>query len=85
MNYRVLWRIRAEAQLASLWLRAADKDALTDCSEAIDRILARDPHSQGEGRQGNACLWFYRPLCVLCLVDDPAKTVHVAAIKWVGW
>lgn len=85
MNYQVLWRKRAEDQLASMWLRAADKELLRDCSESVDRILGRDPLAQGEARHGNARLWFYRPLCVLYQIDDPSKTVRVAAIKWVGW
>jgi hypothetical protein len=48
------------------------------------RILARDPSTQGESRNENTRLAFFRPLCVRNQVDEFTKRVTVMAIKWVG-
>jgi hypothetical protein len=84
MNYRVVWRRRAESQLIALWLRAANKYAITGYAEQIDRILERNPIDQGESRVGNVRLWFHRPISVLFQIDESSKLVTVMAIKWVG-
>jgi hypothetical protein len=84
MNYTVVWRREAEAQLIALWLRAANKDAIVGYVDQIDRILARDPSEQGESRNENTRLAFFRPLCVRYQIDEAAKQVTVVAIKWVG-
>jgi hypothetical protein len=84
MNYAVVWRGRAAAQLTALWIRAADKDAVTGYAEQIDRILARDPTERGESRFGNFRLWFHRPICVFYQVVEADKTVYVLSVKWVG-
>jgi hypothetical protein len=84
MNYSVTWRRKADMGLMGLWLRAADKDDVTYVAEQIERILQRDPHEQGESRGGNIRLWFYRPLCVLYRINEPAKVAEIGRIKWVG-
>ena len=84
MNYTVVWRRRAQGQLAALWIRAANKDAVAGYAEQIDRILERNPNDQGESRGGGVRLWFHRPISVLFQVDESAKRVTVVAIKWVG-
>ncbi len=84
MNYTAVWRREAEAQLMTLWLRALNKTAVAGYVEQIDRILQRDPHEQGESRNENTQLAFFRPLCVRYQIDDAARTVTVVSIKWVG-
>jgi hypothetical protein len=84
VNYTVVWRREAEAQLMTLWLRALNKTAVAGYVEQIDRILQRDPHEQGESRNENTRLAFFRPLCVRYQIDDAARTVTVVSIKWVG-
>ena len=84
MNYTVAWRREAENQLIALWLRAANKDAIAGYVDQIDKILARDPALQGESRNANTRLAFFRPLCVRYQIDEAAKRVTVIAIKWVG-
>jgi plasmid stabilization system protein ParE len=84
MNYRVVWRRRAESQLAALWLRAANKDAVAGYAEQVERILQRNPADQGESRAGNVRIWFHRPISVLYEIDEGDKRVTVMAIKWVG-
>ena len=85
MNYAVTWFPSAEAGLFALYIRAADKDDVTQYALAADKILARDPLAQGESRESPARrLWFYRPLCLEYRVDETAKAVYVVGVKWVG-
>ena len=84
MNYTVVWRQRAQAQLTAIWIRAANKEAIAGYSDQIDRILSRNPGDQGESRANGFRLWFNRPVSVLFQIDEPNRTVHVTAIKWVG-
>jgi hypothetical protein len=84
MNYTVVWRQRAEVQLARQWIRAANKDASSGYVEQVERILARNPKEQGESREENYRVWVYRPLLVFFHVDEPTRTVRVGAVKWVG-
>lgn len=84
MNYTVTWRKEAETQLTVLYLRALNKSAIAGYSDQIDRILGRDPLDQGESRNENTRLAFFRPLAVRYAVNDEAKVVTVIAIKWVG-
>jgi pantothenate kinase-related protein Tda10 len=84
MNYTVVWRREAESQLIAHWIRAANKEAIAGYVDQIDRILARDPSNQGESRNVNTRLAFFRPLCVRYHMDETAKRVTVLAIKWVG-
>jgi hypothetical protein len=84
VNYTVVWRRDAEIQLTTLWIRAVSKTAVTGYVAQIDRILERDPHDQGESRNENTRLAFFRPLCVRYQIDEPAKAVYVVSVKWVG-
>lgn len=84
MNYTVVWQPLAESQLAALWIRAADRQAINAAAEGVDRLLRVSPAEQGESRGPAARILFLRPLCALFRVDEPARTVYVAAVKWVG-
>ena len=48
MRYSVLWTRLAEQDLATIWLDAVDRNAVTAAASAIDRLLSRNPESQGE-------------------------------------
>ena len=84
MNYTVVWRREAEDQFTALWIRPVNKNAMTGYMDQIDHILGRDPHDQGESRNENTRLAFFRPLCVRYQIDETAKAVYVVSIKWVG-
>jgi hypothetical protein len=47
MNYQVVLTARAEAQLAELWLSAADRAETSWAADAIDRQLKRNPNHAG--------------------------------------
>jgi hypothetical protein len=84
MNYTVEWLREAENQVMVLWLRSADKNAVTHYVDQLDKLLARNPLDHGESRSLGMRLAFFRPLCVRYHVDENAKKVTVMAIRWVG-
>jgi hypothetical protein len=47
VNFTVVWSPEAEQQLASVWLAAADRNAVTHAANAIDVALAANPHGIG--------------------------------------
>jgi plasmid stabilization system protein ParE len=47
MTYTVAWTPTAQDDLAAVWLAAADRNAVTDASDEVDRLLKNDPEMQG--------------------------------------
>jgi hypothetical protein len=45
MNYTVTWETDVLSVLATIWLQATDRQAVTRAQAAIDRQLTRDPLS----------------------------------------
>ena len=43
MKYTVEWLPIAEDQLAGIWLKATDRNAVSAAVHAIDALLERDP------------------------------------------
>lgn len=85
MNYTVRLLPRAEVKLRWAWARALDKEVVADLVDAIYRLLRDRPFDLGESRdRADIRVWFHRPLCVRFTIDDAAKIVYVAAVKWVG-
>jgi hypothetical protein len=80
VNYRVVWKPSAEAELADLWTGAADRAAVASAADAVEALLERDPLSQGESRAGDDRLLFYPPLSFLFQVDQDQRLVSVLAV-----
>jgi len=81
MNYLVRWRRSARDQLATLWIQADDRNAITDAANRIDRLLERDPLSCGESRAGDRRILIEAPLVVVYRVDEPARRVTVLSVR----
>jgi hypothetical protein len=64
MRYTVVWKPAAEAELAELWISAADKHAIAAAANEIDVRLRLAPHSVGESRSGTIRVWFAGPIGV---------------------
>jgi hypothetical protein len=45
--FTVVWSPFALDRLAELWLRAADRNAVTAAGHRIDQLLRVDPHTRG--------------------------------------
>jgi len=64
MNWRVGWVKTAEDELADIWLRAPDRDAITAAASVIDQRLERDPYDKSESREDGERIAFEKPLAV---------------------
>lgn len=83
MTYTVEWLPAAEQDLADLWNNAPDRGAVTAAANALDDILAYDPLSAGEGREGDRRILFVEPLAILYEVD--AANQHVTVLDVWRW
>jgi plasmid stabilization system protein ParE len=77
MKYTVVWRARAEADLASIWLAAEDRDAVTQAAAEIDSVLREDAPSKGESRSGDKRILLLPPLAVDFSVIDDDRLVSI--------
>ncbi len=77
MRYTVTWHPDAEDELADLWMRSADRQAVTDAARRLDQLLGNDPQSVGESRRGISRIAFDDPLGIVfdLLEDDRLVTV----------
>jgi hypothetical protein len=63
--------------LATIWLDAADRRAVSDAANAIDRQLGSDPLIAGESRDGNSRILLEDPLVVFFDVNEDDCSVLV--------
>jgi plasmid stabilization system protein ParE len=77
MTYTVVWKPAAEAELAELWMTAADKPALAQAANEIDDRLAKEPIALGESRSGSTRVWFVGPLGVTFEIREDDRLVRV--------
>jgi hypothetical protein len=77
MSHTVIWVAAAAQHLARLWLNSAQRQAITAASDEIDRLLRRDPESQGESREDDRRVLLVPPLGVTFTVDSANRIVHV--------
>jgi hypothetical protein len=82
MTFRVRWHKRALNRLTTLWTQAdsANRKALTQASDAIDRQLAGDPYAQSESRPKGRRIGFSSPLAVYFPVEADGQTVTVLQV-----
>jgi hypothetical protein len=52
MRFTVVWLPSALNELAALWVRSADRQAVSDAANRIDQALRRDPANKGRAYQG---------------------------------
>jgi len=79
--FTVRWKRAALDRLADIWLRAADRKAITAASHQIDLLLSDDPENLGESRpRGRRVLLDAPPLGVIYRVDPATQTVYVLTV-----
>lgn len=81
MMYSLLWKPKAEGQLADAWTSAADRAAVTRASEQLETLLTFAPSAIGESRTLGQRVAFLPPLVVTFDVDEIARQVTVVNIK----
>jgi hypothetical protein len=80
MNWTVIWKTDAEGDLATLWMRASDRDAVTVAANRIDVLLRKDPLKIGESRAEDDRIYYEPPLAVLFTVDELDCKVFVERV-----
>ena len=77
--YRVLWRRMLVDLLTQIYTNifqsGGDTSALTRAAAEIDRLLAIDPASRGESRDGAERVLIVEPLTIFFEVFEDEKTV----------
>jgi hypothetical protein len=68
---------KVEADLASIWLAAKDRDAVTQAAREIDAELREDASSKGESRFGNKRILVISPLAVDFSVVEEDRMVRI--------
>lgn len=84
MNFTVIWRPQALGELADAWNATTDRNAVTAASNRIDRLLADDPLTAGESRDGDERIVFEEPLGAWFRVDRNARMVFVLTVGMHG-
>ena len=80
MRYTVVWVRTAERRLTELYNQAADKQAVTDSANRIDRELSNDPDTKGTPF-GRFFAYTDDPLAVLYEVDPGDRMVRVIQVR----
>ena len=70
----------AEEDLAEIWIRANNRNAVALAVNQLDTALARDPEDQGESRQEGIRVTFAGPLGVNFEVNLDDRQVRVLAV-----
>jgi hypothetical protein len=80
MNYAVNWSDDALDTLATIWIRSADRRAVTKAQATIDQRLAINP--LGSGSPASEGLWVLEvhPLRVQFEVDVSNRAVKVVSV-----
>ncbi len=81
MKFTVLWKPDAENKLIQLWMEFADRLAVRNAADEIDRLLANDPNEQGESRSGGVRILIVEPLAVFYAVREQDRIVDVARVS----
>ena len=79
MRFTVTWHPSAENELAEIWLRATDRQDITQAANSIDQALAMEPLLQGEEFYGDRIL-VALPLAVTYTVNQQDRTVQILQV-----
>jgi hypothetical protein len=78
--YTAVWLGPAQNHLATIWMAAPDRDAVTRAANTIDERLRRDPYADSESREGDSRITLLPPLGVSYDVSDDDRLVTVWAV-----
>jgi plasmid stabilization system protein ParE len=81
MNYRVRWLRNALDQLADIWNRASDRNAVTAAADWAERTLGLDPNSCGESRSRGRRVLFVGPLAIFYRVNRRDQEVVITTVR----
>jgi hypothetical protein len=83
-RYTVTATRKAENDLASVWLRAPDREAITLAADRIDRILREDALNKGCSATHGLRQLIVAPLIADFSVEEDDRRVTIWAIRQIG-
>lgn len=83
MKWTVTYRPSARDELATLWMDAVDRNAVTTAAETIETQLQTDPLNAGESRGGKRRLVIEPPIAIDFQAE--AEDMLVTIIRVLNW
>jgi hypothetical protein len=80
-RYTVVWHEDAQQQLAQIWMKAADRNAVTQAAYAVDAILALDAATKGIAVEGELRELVLPPLQILIGASEPDRLVRIVNVE----
>ena len=81
MIYTVVWAPSARDELADIWNRATDQQAVAEAANRIDRLLKRNPLNQVSHVHEGLYSFISDPLVILLEVRVDDRPVHIVQAK----
>jgi hypothetical protein len=81
IRYTVVWHEGALDELADLWMKAPDRNAVTEASHLIDAELSEDASSKGVEVSEGLRAFFAPPLRILFAVDEGDRKAEVLRVR----
>ena len=83
MKWTVVWNPNASNQLADIWLRAVDRNAVASATAEIERAIAQDPENAGFEYYGDR-LYVVLPISAVYEISPPDRLVRVIDVFYRG-
>jgi len=80
-RYTVVWHDSTLDELAEIWVKARDRNAVTAAAHIIDVELSDDAETKGVEVSEGLRAFFAPPLRILFNVDEGDRLVEVACIR----
>lgn len=79
--FLVEWETAAEDELARIWLRSSDPQAITAAQAKADQLLARDPVKYGRHLSEGLYGLDTPPLVLIYTIDSTNRSVQVTWVR----
>lgn len=80
MTWTVVWRPLPKGRLATIWIDAEDRQAVTDAADEIDALLKTQASEVGESRGQLSRILTVAPLSVFYDVYEDDRLVSIWAV-----
>ncbi|MBV9126022.1 MAG: hypothetical protein JO112_21935 [Planctomycetes bacterium] len=80
-RFTVVWIEEVQNTLATIWMGALDRQAVTSAADMIDAELAIDPNTKGTEVAEGLRVLYVPPLQVLFSVQEQDRLVEVSGIR----
>ena len=80
MNYRVIWNRSALCQLAAIWNKSLNRNAVSVAANYVERMLSIDPHREGIPYGRSHRKVFVSPLSVVYSINDKDQSVTITKV-----